>query len=91
MLTHGKLLQIVEEKLIRHSLFDAEDNSKILSVITYTFESKNGSTILQAQEELQYEMTDEQHNDAQQGWDAALSLVKDIAEIANHGLKQFQP
>lgn len=75
--THGAILQLEKESLLKHNLFDAAQ--KVLSVITYGFIDKNGQTTLLAQEELNA-VTEEQFEEAMEGWDAALTLVKKTAE-----------
>jgi uncharacterized protein YndB with AHSA1/START domain len=80
LLTTGKILQVEPEKLIKHELLDINDKSKLLSVITYTFSENGERTVLDAKEELNYEMTAEELKDASDGWDAALNAVKATAE-----------
>jgi uncharacterized protein YndB with AHSA1/START domain len=80
MYTNGTILQVENRRLIKHNLFDMEDKEKILSVITYKFESQGMQTTLYALEELNYKMTDQQYNDASEGWDFALAAIKEIAE-----------
>src|SRR5687767_9877347 len=69
--THGIILEIEKEKMIKHSLLDMDDNSKLLSVITYRFSQNAVDTVLSATEELNYEMTDEELEEASDGWDHA--------------------
>ena len=83
MYTSGIILEIEKEKLIKHNLFNIGQNKKILSVITYRFIDKDGQTSLNAREELDYEMTDEQYAESMEGWDFALASVKETAEKFN--------
>jgi uncharacterized protein YndB with AHSA1/START domain len=78
--TYGKIIELEPEKLLKHSLFDLKDRSKLLSVITYEFTKNGEGTIVSAIEEINYEMTEYQFKDANEGWDAALQLVKYVAE-----------
>jgi hypothetical protein len=80
MYTSGKILQVEDERFIKHDLFDMGEKEKILSVITYKFESGRTQTTLHSLEELNYEMTDQQYKDASEGWDLALAAIKEIAE-----------
>ena len=77
---NGMVLEIEKERLIKHNLVGMEQEKKMLSIITYRFVDSGTQTILQAQEELYYEMTDGQYKEAMEGWDYALNLVKDTAE-----------
>src|SRR5688572_4951929 len=63
MYTNGTILEIEKEKVIKHNLFD-DQKQKVLSVITYRFVKDDHQTILHAQEELNYETTDEQYQDS---------------------------
>jgi uncharacterized protein YndB with AHSA1/START domain len=80
MYANGTILQVENEKLIKHNLLDVGEKEKILSVITYKFESGGTQTTLHSLEELNYEMTDQQYKDASEGWDFALAAIKEIAE-----------
>jgi uncharacterized protein YndB with AHSA1/START domain len=80
MYTHGSILQIEKERLLKHNLFEPKQKEKVLSVITYNFEEKGDRTFIRAQEELNYDMTDQQYNDAIEGWEAALALLKQTSE-----------
>ncbi|WAC13594.1 SRPBCC family protein [Dyadobacter pollutisoli] len=80
MYTNGKILKVVPEKLLRHSLFNGEKPPKEISIITYEFLECGGKTLLAAREEIHHAMTDKQYEEASQGWDYALNAVKDLAE-----------
>jgi uncharacterized protein YndB with AHSA1/START domain len=80
MYTHGEILEIIPGSVLKHNLKDLTNRSQILSVITYRFDDTNGSTILHAKEELNYEVTDEEMEEISEGWDFALNAIKDIAE-----------
>ena len=78
--THGKIREIETNQLIKHKLFDINDNNKLLSVITYKFNYNGTHTVLTGEEELNYEMTDHQLKEASDSWNTALNAVKDTAE-----------
>lgn len=78
--TNGTILELEPEKLLKHNLFDLKDNNNVLSVITYEFVKNGAGTILSAREEINYEMSDYLFKEANEGWDAALQLVKHVAE-----------
>ncbi|MFX1703606.1 SRPBCC domain-containing protein [Chitinophaga sp. CC14] len=78
--TNGKIIELEPGKLLKHSLLDLKDKDRLLSVITYEFIKNGDSTILSATEEINYEITDYLFKEANEGWDAALQLVKYVAE-----------
>lgn len=78
--TNGTILELEPEKLLKHSLVDLKDKDRLLSVITYRFEKNGAGTTVSAIEEINYEMSDYQFKEANEGWDAALQLVKYVAE-----------
>ncbi|HEV7783587.1 MAG TPA: SRPBCC domain-containing protein [Chitinophagaceae bacterium] len=78
--TNGIILAIESGKILKHSQLDMNDSSKLISVITYRFTEEGQCTILDAKEELNYEMTAEQFKDVSKGWDLALKAVKEVAE-----------
>jgi uncharacterized protein YndB with AHSA1/START domain len=80
MYTNGKILGIEKEKMIEHSLIDMGDSSNTICIIRYHFSAKDGKTLLEATETPQRPWSQKQYTDASDGWDAALKLVKDIAE-----------
>lgn len=80
MYTEGTILQLEDEQLLQHDLFDREDKTIVTSVITYRFIEANESTVLVAREELSGKMTDKEYEEALAGWDIALRAVKDTAE-----------
>ncbi|MBO9151545.1 SRPBCC domain-containing protein [Chitinophaga sp. GCM10012297] len=77
MLTSGTILEIMPEKLLKH---DLSDKNNLLSVITYELIPHQEATLVAAREELQYELTEEQLQEAEEGWEIALRAVKDLAE-----------
>lgn len=79
-LTNGVLLECVPLTKIRHNLHDPSTKSRILSVITYTFTGDANHTLLQASEVFEEPLSGEQYDDALQGWNLALRMVKEIAE-----------
>ena len=78
--TYGIILDLEPNRFLKHSLYDMKTKSKVTSVITYTLEQKENQTILHAEEELAYDMREEQFEEALDGWDMALESVKEIAE-----------
>jgi uncharacterized protein YndB with AHSA1/START domain len=80
MYTHGEILEINPANVLKHNLKDLNNPTQMLSVITYRFEEAGGSTILHAEEELNYNVTDEELEEISEGWDFALEAIKDIAE-----------
>src|SRR5687768_8259141 len=83
MYTNGKILAVQPGKMIRHNLLDECNSKEQTAVITYQFHEKQGSTLLQAREEIMYAVTEKQYREASQGWDAALEAVRKIAEENN--------
>ena len=80
MYTHGIILEMEPGKILKHSLLDMKTKSRVTSVITYTFEDKGSYTILHAEEELTFDMREDQFEEALEGWDMALDTVKELAE-----------
>ena len=80
MYTHGKILQVDPGKLLQHELFDGKDKKTLLSVITYRFEEDGDKTVINAAEELNYTMPEQDLEGAKEGWDYALQAVKGLAE-----------
>jgi uncharacterized protein YndB with AHSA1/START domain len=80
MRTNGKILDIINGKLLKHSLFSPEDNTSVISVVTYAFLNSNGRTTLSASEDLIQDITDKEYEDASEGWNTALLAVKQAAE-----------
>jgi uncharacterized protein YndB with AHSA1/START domain len=83
--TRGTILKIEPEKLLQHNLFrsvaeDLEHVSAITSVITYELRQLDGRTMLLAREEFTDAMQDKEYADASEGWDAALAVLKEVAE-----------
>ncbi|KAA0993816.1 SRPBCC family protein [Dyadobacter aurulentus] len=83
MYTNGKILDLVPGKMIRHDLLNDCNSKEQTAVITYHFHEKQGSTLLQAREEIMYAVTEKQYREVSQGWNAALEAVKQIAEANN--------
>jgi uncharacterized protein YndB with AHSA1/START domain len=78
MLTDGIILQLEPERFLQHSLFNSLASND--SIITYKLEELDGITTLHALEEFTVPLSDQDHSDSAEGWDAALSAVKAIAE-----------
>ena len=72
--------QIEPGNILQHNLLDPADTTKVMSVITYRFTDNNTATTLYAREDLAIEMTGQEYEDAVEGWNFALNLVKEIAE-----------
>ena len=83
MSTYGIILEIEPNQLLKHNLFDLKTKSRLTSTITYRLEDKGKYTIFHAEEELAYDMRDDQFEEALEGWDLALESVKEIAEKLN--------
>ena len=80
MYTHGIILELIPGQRLKHSLYDIKTKTRITSIITYTFEEKETFTILHAEEELTFDMREDQFEEALEGWDMALDTVKELAE-----------
>lgn len=78
--SYGIILELEPDQLLKHSLYDMKTKERITSVITYRFEDKGKYTILHAEEELTFDMRDDQFEEALEGWDMALDSVKEVAE-----------
>jgi hypothetical protein len=78
MLTQGKIMKIEAEKLLQHTLLNSVGTTN--SVITYELEEQDGVTTLRAREDFTNPIHEEEHQDASEGWDAALLALKDVAE-----------
>src|SRR5688572_14002318 len=80
MYTYGIILSIEPDSALKHSLYDIKTKSKITSIISYRFEANDNSTLLHAEEELAYEVREDQFEEALEGWDMALESIKELAE-----------
>ena len=80
MYTYGIILSLEPQSVLKHNLYDLKTKSKVTSIITYRFEAKENTTILHAEEELAYEMREDQFEEALEGWDMALDSIKILAE-----------
>jgi uncharacterized protein YndB with AHSA1/START domain len=74
----GTILKIEPEKLLQHKLFNSI--SSIDSVITYELQEHNGDTTLYSREEFTSPVSDKEYSDIEEGWNAALLAVKELAE-----------
>ena len=81
--SYGIILELEPDQLLKHSLYDMKTKERITSTITYRFEDMGKYTILHAEEELAFDMRDNQFEEALEGWDMALDTVKEIAERKN--------
>ena len=81
--SYGIILELEPDQLLKHSLYDMKTKERITSTITYRFEDMGKYTILHAEEELAFDMRDDQFEEALEGWDMALDTVKEIAERKN--------
>lgn len=80
ILTNGEIILIEPEKRLKYKQFDLNDTSRLLAVITYKLTPNAANTILSATEELNYEMPEDELQEASNGWDFALNAVKETAE-----------
>ena len=78
--SYGIILELEPDLLLKHSLYDMKTKERITSVITYRFEDMGKYIILHAEEELAFDMRDDQFEEALDGWDMALDTVKEVAE-----------
>nr|WP_244530612.1 SRPBCC domain-containing protein [Salaquimonas pukyongi] len=74
----GTLLKFEPEKLLQHIVRNAMRS--IDATLTYEFSEQNGVTTLKGSEEFTEPISDEEYADSLAGWDAALNMVKEIAE-----------
>ena len=81
--SYGIILELEPDQLLKHSLYDMKTKERITSTITYRFEDMGKYMILHAEEELAFDMRDDQFEEALEGWDMALDTVKEIAERKN--------
>jgi hypothetical protein len=75
MYTKGTILELEPGQLLKHNLFSG-DNHSVISVITYTLIGNGETTTLFAREDLSYEPSDKEYEEASEGWDSALLGVK---------------
>ena len=80
MYTEGTILQIEPEKCLQHNLFSSGPGREVASVITYVLQEKDGYTTLHSREEFTNPLNEKEYTDAWEGWDAALLVVKELAE-----------
>src|SRR5215217_7317216 len=74
-LTNGVIMQIEPEKLLQHTLLNSVGS--IGSVITYEFDEQNGITTVHAWEDFTNPIIDKEYEDASEGWETALRVLKD--------------
>lgn len=74
----GTLLKLEPEKLLQHTVQNSIRS--IDATLTYRFSEHDGVTTLSGREEFAEPISDEEHADSLEGWNAALSAVKAIAE-----------
>lgn len=80
MITRGSILQFEPGQILQHDLYSPATEDLVLSIITYRLEDNDQFTILHAREDLFYTMDKEYQDAANEGWDMALKLVKQVAE-----------
>ena len=78
MLTNGLILKIEPEQLLQHKLFNSVGSTD--SIITYELHEQNERTTLHAREEFDHFVSGNEYADAVEGWNAALLMVKELAE-----------
>ncbi len=80
MLTSGKILKIEQESVLQHSLFYPESNDSIMAIITYNLHESNGLTTVSIQEDFSSPINEVEREASEQGWIAALTIVKQLLE-----------
>lgn len=80
ILTNGMILDIEPEKFLQHSLYYPEEEDEVMARITYTLEEQDGRTVLNVTEEFTDPITDKDYEDSMAGWDAALTMIKQLME-----------
>lgn len=78
ILTNGTIMKLKAKKLLQHTLLNSVGS--IGSVITYEFDGKDAVTAVYAREDFTNPISDKEHRDASEGWEAALRALKDTAE-----------
>jgi uncharacterized protein YndB with AHSA1/START domain len=78
--TNGVILELEPGKVFKHNLFNQDEETNILSELTYKLEENNGSTTLYAREDYNIEMTEKEYEEASEGWTFALNVLKETAE-----------
>ncbi len=79
MFTDGVILQIQPGLLLQHSLFHP-DTDEPMATVTYRLDEKDGKTTVKIIEQFTEPVTDDDHDDALGGWEAALDAVKELLE-----------
>ncbi|MES2328745.1 MAG: SRPBCC family protein [Bacteroidota bacterium] len=80
LLTNGIILDIEAEKFLQHSLYYPEELDEVMARITYTLDEQDGKTILHITEEFTDPITERDYEDSIEGWDAALTMIKQLME-----------
>jgi len=80
MYTQGTILNIEPGRLLRHDVRQLDDAHEQLSVITFRFNESEGTTLISASEELNYQADEGQLDDMADGWEFALLAIKNIGE-----------
>jgi uncharacterized protein YndB with AHSA1/START domain len=80
ILTNGMILEIEQEKLLKHTLFASPESSSVMATLTYELNEKDGCTCVQIREDFTNPITEQELLDSKEGWNAALSGAKEIAE-----------
>lgn len=77
MFTDGSILKIEPNKLLQHTLFHP-DTTDVLATITYELSEKDGKTTVKICERFEEPISEDEHDDALGGWEAALDAVKEL-------------
>ena len=80
ILTRGIISKIEPEKLLQHSLFLNPESESVIAVLTYELHENDGVTSVKIKEEFTSPITDQEYSDSIEGWSAALSATKELAE-----------
>ncbi len=79
MLTKGTILKIEKERLLQHNLF-YPDKNEVMAIITYELFEQDGQTAVTIQEDFINPITAQEKSNSEEGWKAALTMVKELFE-----------
>ena len=78
-LTNGVILKIETEVILQHSLFHSGTNS-VMATITYELREHGEATTVNIQEEFSQPISEDELTASEEGWTAALNMVKELIE-----------
>ena len=78
-LTNGIILKIEPRRLLQHSLFHAGTDA-VMAIITYELREHGEATTVSIREEFSQPVSEEELNASEEGWAAALAMVKGLIE-----------